>query len=148
MTTEARLAVELVPASQWGENLRTRLRPSEWDRLRRACYEAAGNKCEICGGKGRKWPVEAHEIWHYDDQARVQRLVGLIALCPPCHEVKHLGRAFAVGRGVQALRHLGKVNGWSEQECFAHLDAVRAEWAARSQHEWALDIFSWLGVSL
>ena len=142
-----KLTVDLVPASQWGDNLRSRLPKKEWDRLRRACYEAAGHKCEVCGGKGRKWPVEAHERWEYDDQARVQRLVGLIALCPSCHEVKHIGRAFAVGRGARAMKHLCKVNGWSEQECAKYLDAARAEWEERSRHEWALDISFVEGLS-
>lgn len=142
-----RLAVDLVPASQWGDNLRSRLRPSAWDRLRRACYEAAGNKCEVCGGKGRKWPVEAHERWEYDTEARVQKLVGLIALCPTCHLVKHMGRAFATGQGARAVKHLRKVNGWSEQECAAYLDAVWAEWEERSRHEWTLDISFVEGLS-
>ena len=127
--------------------MRSRLRPSAWDRLRHACYEAAGHKCEVCGGKGRKWPVEAHERWEYNDETRVQKLVGLIALCPTCHLVKHMGRAFATGQGARAVKHLRKVNGWSEQECAAYLDAVGAEWEERSRHEWTLDISFVEGLS-
>jgi hypothetical protein len=95
----------------------------------------------------RKRILEAHERWEYDTDTRVQRLVGLIALCPSCHEVKHIGRAFAVGRGVQAVKHLRKVNGWSEQECADYLDAARAEWEERSRHEWTLDISFVEGLS-
>ena len=83
-----KLTVELVPRSLWGINLRSELPKSKWDKLRKATYKKANFVCEICGGVGRKWPVECHEIWHYDDENKVQRLDGLIALCPPCHQVK------------------------------------------------------------
>jgi hypothetical protein len=135
-----KLTVELVPATSWGDNLRSRFKPSEWDRLRKACYEQAGHKCEICGGKGRNHPVECHEIWHYDDEQCVQSLKGLIALCPSCHEVKHIGRAMKIGFGDRALAHLVKVNGITKAEGVAHVGDAFVVWKARSQKAWTLDI--------
>ena len=137
------MTVELVPASQWGDNLRSRLPKAEWDRLRKETYARAHHRCEICGGRGPRWPVEAHEIWHYDDDNAIQRLDGLIALCPSCHECKHLGRAMAVQRGPQALRHLARVNGWTPEETQAYVVAAFAEWEARSQRTWEIDL-NWL----
>jgi len=55
----------------------------------------AENLCETCGGCGPQYPVECHEIWNYDDTRLIQKLDGLIALCPDCHEVKHIGLAGA-----------------------------------------------------
>src|SRR5688500_8134041 len=46
------LTVELVPRTCWFSNLRSELSQDEWDRLRRSVYERAGNRCEVCGGKG------------------------------------------------------------------------------------------------
>ena len=138
-----KLTVELVPKGQWGANLRSELPKSQWDKLRKATYAAAGHRCEICDGVGPKWPVECHERWHYDEDTKTQHLVGLIALCPSCHEVKHIGRAGAVGRGTQAIEHLMKVNGWGAEEALAYVDEAFQTWARRSQEEWSLDI-SWL----
>jgi hypothetical protein len=137
-----KLTVELVPATSWGDNLRSHFKTREWDRLRKACYEQAGHKCEICGGKGRRHPVECHEIWHYDDDQGLQTLQGLIALCPSCHEVKHIGRAMAVGFGDRALAHLVKVNGITQAEAVAHVGDAFALWKARTQKAWTLDITS------
>ena len=142
-----KLTVELVPETSWGDNLRSRFKPSEWDRLRKACYEQAGHKCEICGGKGRRHPVECHEIWHYDDDQGVQTLKGLIALCPSCHEVKHIGRAMAVGLGDRALAHLTKVNGITKHEAVAHVGDALVQWRTRSQRPWILDISLLQGVT-
>ena len=137
------LTLDLVPSSTWYDNLRSRIKPAEWDRLRKATYAAAGHRCEVCGGKGHKWPVEAHEIWDYDEVTRVQRLAGLVALCPSCHEVKHFGRAQTVGRGPAALAHLMKVNRWTGGQAGAHIDESFGVWERRSSINWTLDL-SWL----
>lgn len=134
------LSVELVPKTSWGDNLRSRFKPSEWDTLRFACYAAAGHKCEVCGGVGKKHPVECHEIWQYDDENHVQTLQGLIALCPACHEVKHFGRAQATGNGARALNHLARVNGWTDAQAKAHVEAAFTMWRKRSQSNWTLDL--------
>jgi hypothetical protein len=137
------LLLELVPAPNWGWNLRSELTRTEWDAVRQTIYSRAGNRCEICGGKGKKWPVECHEQWDYDDEAGVQRLVGLEALCPPCHEVRHMGRAVSVGNGERAARHMEKVNGWTPEQVQAHVDEAFDVWHARSRRAWQLDV-SWL----
>lgn len=137
------LTLDLVPSTTWYDNLRSRLKPAEWDRLRKATYAAAGHRCEVCGGKGRRWPVEAHEIWQYDEATRVQRLAGLVALCPSCHEVKHFGRAQTVGRGDAAFAHLMRVNRWTEDQACEHIEESFAVWEHRSSIRWTLDL-SWL----
>ncbi len=65
------LTVELVPRTCWFSNLRSELSKEEWDRLRRPVFERAGNRCEVCGGKGTQHPVECHEVWEYDDERLV-----------------------------------------------------------------------------
>ena len=137
-----RLTVELVPRGQWGANLRSELSRKEWDRLRRASYKAADYKCEICGGVGRRHPVECHERWDYNEATKTQTLVGLISLCPACHQVKHIGRSFAIGKGPQAMAHLMKVNGWSEDEATLYVEGAFEVWHRRSNEDWTLDI-SW-----
>ena len=79
----------LVPSPLWGKNLRAILSTEDWDRVRRHAYEEAGRRCRVCGGRGPKWPVEADEGFAYDDEALTHTLMGVIGLCPTCHEVRH-----------------------------------------------------------
>ena len=87
--------------------------------------------------------MECHEIWHYDDTTHVQTLVRLIALCPACHTVKHIGLAEVKGYVAEARSHLTHVNGWTEARTDAYLTQVWAVWKERSAHDWRLDL-SWL----
>jgi hypothetical protein len=140
----AKLTVELVPSTSWGANLRSELSREGWDRLRRACYRRAEFRCEICGGRGAAHPVECHERWEYDEGRGIQRLVGLIALCPGCHAVKHLGRTMAEGGYDAAVEHLMRVNGWGREVTHRYVDYVFALWERRSGMAWRLDI-DWVG---
>lgn len=135
------LTVEMVPSTSWYDNLRSRLSRAEWDRLRRSAYEVAGHRCEICGVRGRR--LECHERWKYDDTTHVQTLLGLEALCSACHRCRHLGRASVDGRLAAALRHLAKINDWSETDAEMYAQACFEKHAQRSRHEWTLDL-SWL----
>jgi hypothetical protein len=141
-----KLTIEAIPRSLWGVNLREKLGQSAWDRLRKGCYAKARNLCEICGGVGKRHPVECHEIWDYDDKKHVQKLVGLIALCPYCHEVKHYGRACAIGRAEDAQRQFLKINGCTAEQMRKHIDEVKALWEERSESEWIQDL-TWLEKS-
>jgi hypothetical protein len=140
------LTIELVPSTVWYVNLRSELSKAEWDVIRKWCYKQAHYVCEVCGGKGPKWPVECHEIWEFDDAEKTQTLTGLIALCPACHGVKHIGLSEKRGEGVKAQQHLAQVNGWSIKQARAYIREAFEVWEERSQHEWALDI-SWVDAN-
>jgi hypothetical protein len=138
--TDARLTVELVPRPLWGMSLANTLPRAEWDRLRLWVYERADSSCEICGGQGPpRHPLECDEEWEYDDAALVQRLMGLRAICPACHAVKHLGRSFSVGRGEAALTHLALVNGWDRRRVGRYVTLVKDLWKLRSTQSWQQD---------
>jgi 5-methylcytosine-specific restriction endonuclease McrA len=135
-----RLTMEIIPTSLHGQNPRTHFGREWWDATRRAAYAAAGYRCEICGGRGPRHPVELHERYSYDEHAHppVQRITGLIVLCPACHAVKHMYRTGAVAaennnRAVLdgALRHLREVNGWTGQQLDRYLAQVRREYERR-----------------
>ena len=140
---KARLTIELVPKTTWFSNVRSWASKEDWDILRRSSYKKANYKCEICGGVGENHPVECHEIWQYDDNSYIQKLLGLISLCPACHEVKHIGLAFSRSRAVVARDHLAEVNGWSKQEADKYIAAQFVVWVKRNTHVWQLDL-TWL----
>lgn len=104
------LLPNLVPQPLWGKNLRALLPKSEWDRIRKTVYNTCGKRCTICGSAGSQWPVEADEVWHYDDATNTQTLTAVTGLCPACHEVRHWGKAITDGHRARALAHLARTN--------------------------------------
>lgn len=143
------LLPNLVPQPLWGRNLRALLAPKQWDRLRTDVYDSCGNRCTICGMTGRKWPVEADEVWHYDDATNTQYLVSVVGLCPACHEVRHWGRSVARGHSARALSHLAGVNRWSMIQAREEVDRALALWRQRNEREWTSDYYKmasgWFG---
>ena len=139
----AKLTIELVPKTQWFTNVRSQVSKEDWDYLRRESYKSAGYRCEICGGVGDSHPVECHEIWNYDDNDLIQKLEGLISLCPSCHEVKHIGLTQLRGKYEQARKHMSFVNRWGDERCEYYVDLCFIEWKFRSRFEWDLDL-TWL----
>lgn len=142
-TPDLPLRVELVPGSCWYRNVRANVSPSTWARLQQMTFMPAKSRCQICAGVGASHPVECHEVWHYDDRLRVQTLRQLIALCPRCHRVKHLGLALALGqqdRIEESLAWFCSVNQVSPGVALAHIQAVFAEHAGRSSFRYQLDV--------
>lgn len=133
----------LVPSPLWGKNLRAILSKDDWDRVRRHAYEEAGRRCRVCGGCGPQWPVEADEGFAYDDDALTHTLMGVIGLCPTCHEVRHWGKTIMKGREEAAFDHLRRVNGWSEEAAISAIDEAFEMWEWRSSRSWKSD-YSWV----
>ena len=135
-----KLTIELVPQSSWMNNVRAVLSKKQWDYLRSQVSSKAYDVCEICGGVGPKHPVECHEIWKYNEKTGIQKLEGMIALCPDCHSVKHFGFARISGKEEQALKHFMKVNGLKKKEAEKVILAAFELWTKRSTLEWKLDL--------
>ena len=137
------LTIELVPKTCWYSNVRSEVSKGEWDKIKKIVSAKANHKCEICNGIGSKWPVECHEVWSYEN--KIQKLERFIALCPSCHEVKHIGLATIKGRQDIAISHLAKVNGSSLEDASLYVQEAFGTWSKRSEHQWILDI-SYLDV--
>jgi len=139
-----RLSVELIPKQTQGRNLWNVLSSRDWNRLRKSTYESARCRCEICDGVGAKWPVACHERWEFEEWSCTQCLIGLIALCPACHDVKHIGRAIDMGRRAGTTAHLRKINRWSKKRAERYLELTFALGHLRNLEErWYVDL-SWL----
>ncbi|AOV17828.1 hypothetical protein BJI67_12890 [Acidihalobacter aeolianus] len=134
------LSLELVPSTCAGENLRGLLTANDWQKLQKRTAAEAGGVCEICGGTGDKWPVETHEVWGYDDDARVQKLERLQALCPLCHSTKHVGHAAQKGREQEAMKRLAELNQWDAETARKYVDQEMKICRERSRHQWVQDL--------
>ena len=143
-SNQPKLTVELIPTTCHYSNVRTTVKAKDWDKIRFLSYASAEHKCEICNEKGKqqgfKHDLECHEIWEYDDEQHIQKLIGIISLCPKCHLVKHIGRAIAMGRERICELQLCKVNEWTRQDIDKHLSEAYTLHLERSQHEWILDL--------
>jgi hypothetical protein len=133
------LSIELVPSTCWFSNVRSHVSKKQWDTIRNRVAVEAWNVCEICGGVGKKHPVECHEVWKYHPNL-IQELERMISLCPNCHMVKHIGLAQVQGRGAQALKHLMNINKLKKKEAEGYITYAFALWAERSKYNWQLDI--------
>ena len=132
----------MVPEECWYSNLRSVLKPADWDKVRKDAYARAGGKCCVCDKGNTR--LEAHERWSYNEKKALQKLEDVVALCHACHEVVHISRTQLMGRGVEAMEHFQKVNGCSQMEFHAALQAANEEYLRRNRVEgWVTDI-TWL----
>jgi hypothetical protein len=137
-----KLGFELVPEECWYSNLRSVLKPSDWDKVRFDAYARANGRCMVCGRWTKR--LEAHEKWSYDEENALQKLEDVVALCHSCHEVKHISRTQLVGRGAEAMEHFMRVNGVSQMEYHGALQEANEVYLRRNKVEgWVTDI-SWL----
>lgn len=137
------LSIELVPKTCWFSNVRDHVSKEQWKQIQKYTFEKTDYKCEICGGVGDKHPVECHEIWDYNFFRKEQKLVRTEALCPNCHQVKHIGFALKNGKYGEARDWLIQINGYSFQQAENYISACFSEWDRKSQSEWNLNL-SWL----
>ena len=139
---ELKLDFELVPDSVWNSNLRTILKPSMWDVVRRDAYARANGRCMICNRPAKR--LEAHERWEYDIDTCTQKLVDVVAVCHDCHACIHIGRTQLVGDIDRAINHFLKVNNCTYSDYIKALAKANTLHRERNNvHEWALDV-SWL----
>lgn len=144
---DVKLTVELVPHPLWQKNVRALTTQAQWDFIRFECYDKAKWVCEICGGVGPTYPVACHEVFEYDDAARLQTLKGVQALCPMCHSVKHLGLAQRQGLWDDCIAHMLRVNGWTHAQSVKYLSDVFHKNDERNFYTWTQDL-TWLDTQL
>ena len=134
-----KLEFELVPDGCWYSNLRSLLKPSQWDMLRKDAYNRANGKCMICSSPTKR--LEAHERWYYDEEKVVQKLVDIIAVCHSCHSVIHIGRTQLLGNEDKAIKHYMKVNKCSYSDYRKNLGQANLDHQRRNRlGEWQLDL--------
>ncbi len=137
-----KLRIELVPSTSWYNNLRTVLSQHDWDKIRKKAYVNYGHRCGICRNRGK---LNCHEIWDYDDNNYIQKLVGFITLCTLCHHIKHIGLAqILASEGKleykEIIKHFMKVNNCDDKAFKEHKESAFNDWEKRSKHQWTLDL--------
>lgn len=139
------LMPQMLPEQTWEDNIRLKLTPEQWDAVRQHAYSAAGYRCEVCGSPPAPH-LECHELWAYDDTWAVQKLVGLLSLCPLCHKAHHIGLAGRLNMLEAVEQHLRFVNRWDSAQLSLAMQHAREEADARSSVAWTVDL-GWLDRS-
>lgn len=137
---DSKILIELVPKTCFYSNVRSSVTPEDWDIIRKDAYRRYNWTCSVCKCKGK---MEAHEIWHYDDQQKIQKLHDIVSVCNACHMLYHLGFASIKGKLPQCVKRLSKLNGWTLPQTNEFVDIVFEIHHHRSQHKWSADL-SWL----
>lgn len=140
---EFKVSVELIPETSIYDNLRSVVKKSVWDKLRKATYAEYHHSCGKCGSEVK--PLDCHEIWEFDDEIKQQKLIGLIAVCRMCHLIIHHGRANTlIQQGIldreALIQHFITVNRCSREEYMEHVNEAFSQWRERSNSKWSVDL--------
>jgi ribosomal protein L37AE/L43A len=141
-----RLTFEFIPLQFRGKNARTLLPRATWDKIRKKVQKDANYLCQACGGGSGGWQdLHCHEVWEYDDTKHTSTLVGFLALCNTCHNVKHcyLGKEFENDRSVFRFfrEQYCRINNCSENDYFIEVGLAEKDFERRSQNiHWDLII--------
>lgn len=120
---------------------------SQWDPIRKAAYERAGNRCTVCGANSGR--LNGHEVWTFDDKKHVMSVTAkdVVALCDMCHAVIHFGNTRrCIEKGLfsftidDVINHAMKVNGWTKKQFEAHYKKQNTLFTKRSRHGWTVII--------
>lgn len=141
MPQQYRLIPELIPATSWGYNLRSYLKPDEWKSISKYIRAKASDICEVCGNETKS--LEAHEIWGFNDSEHIQYLIDVVGVCPLCHRAFHIGQTISQGNPYllrQVYEHIKAVNRCNEEELRGIIDAAKTRWRIRSQYDWKVEV--------
>jgi 5-methylcytosine-specific restriction endonuclease McrA len=133
------LKVQLIPKTAWGKNVRSNVKKSEWDKIRKTVYEKENMICRICGDKDTT--LHAHEVWDFDEETHIQKLIDIVGICAACHNTIHYGRAQKMGTAKEAKEHFMKVNDADDLDWTLEIQEVQINHLRKSKiREWKLDI--------
>lgn len=143
-----RLQIDLIPKTSWGASLAGSLTPSSWSALRKPFIEKNGNRCQLCGQRGKAvsksiQDVDSHEVWSYEetsDGKKIQKLKGMLSLCSSCHLMFHLGFAKVDGKFDLTKRRLQRMEQLTDEEISIRINEIFKTWERRSAFEWEIDI--------
>lgn len=134
-----KLSVELIPSSAWQNNLRSLLKPSMWESIRKKVFTKNDFKCAICSRPSKS--LHAHEVWSFDNINKIQKLENIIALCYLCHGVKHFGYTSLKNNNPEKfIKHFMKINKCDRITFQNHLKEETEKFENRSHFDWQLDL--------
>lgn len=134
-----KLNFEIIPTGAFNFNLRSQFSKKAWDIIRKDAYQRADGKCSICNRPTLR--LEAHEVWDFNIDKKVQKLKDVIAVCHSCHTVIHINRAHLTNEIDKAIAHFKSVNKVDYQGYVKALKEANEKNIELSKtDEWSLDL--------
>ncbi|WNQ12074.1 hypothetical protein MJA45_03150 [Paenibacillus aurantius] len=140
---QLKLMVELIPEFTHGYNLHGHhgdglITGYQWNKLSKYIREESNNTCEICSTNEKNTGYDCHEVWEFNIDSKVQKLVKLQCICKNCHAVKHFGRSMGniIGFEKIGVEHFCKVNNTTPEIFHEHYEAVCKQFIERSKISW------------
>lgn len=139
---ELKLQMELIPETSHYKNLRNDVGPTKWGKIRKTINVRQNGKCAICDDEPKR--LYCHEIWDYDGNTKVQKLVGFMSVCGNCNLCIHFGFArLQAEKGLikidDIINHFLKVNNCTMSDFEKHKKEEGIKYRDRSEIEWQLD---------
>ena len=132
------LELHLIPRSSFGSNLRNQL-GRKWDTLSKKIRSERGFKCDLCRASKKK--THLHEVWEYNEETKIQKLIGFECVCENCHSVHHWGYSEIQNKNMEFLiNHACHVNSCKKKEFEKHIEEASEIWRRRSNIKWTLNI--------
>ncbi len=134
-----KLNFEIIPTGAFNFNLRSQFSKKAWDIIRKDAYSRANGKCSICNRPTAR--LEAHEVWEFNKDKKVQKLIDVIGICHSCHTVIHINRAHLTNEIDKAIAHFKRVNGVDYQGYILALkEANEKNVELNKIYDWSLDL--------
>ena len=134
-----KLNFEIIPTGAFNFNLRSQFSKKAWDIIRKDAYQRADGKCSICNSPSIR--LEAHEVWEFNKEKKIQKLKDVIGICHKCHTVIHINRAHLTNEIDVAIAHFKRVNNVDYQGYVKALkDANEKNIELSKIYDWSLDL--------
>ncbi len=135
------------PTECFGITFKNLLPVKEWDKIRREVYKREKHTCEFCKRNcfEHNFPIHAHEKWEYKHNSGTRKLVKIMAACPQCHAIQHIGRQkilynnnqISIKEFIQNFRHYSFVNKIEfEQAIMDYFEFTKEDILACPSMEW------------
>lgn len=144
---EIKIQIEVIPTKCTGRNLHSHdlISQDRWMDISQRIR--AGRKCQYCGNIFNPENLNAHEVWEFDAEKRIQRLKEIVCVCRKCHNTIHynylLSNQELSDRDAFICKaHYMDVNGCGEKEFENDLDESLKMYRILNQVEgdWIMDI--------
>lgn len=147
-----KIRFEFIPPKQNFRNVRSALQFTyqsfePWKEIRDWIEQKNDGVCCVCGGvsqdhdEKKTTATECHEVWHYNEQTKVQKLARLMPLCCRCHSIVHLSMHFKdKALTEKLLQDYAEINNVSLDQAYEDLDFAYRERKRRADFEYVLDL--------
>lgn len=124
--------INLTPRPCFITNSKYFLSAKDWPRVQNFVIQRAEGKCESCERDCNNLRIE--EVYQFDDETYIQKLIRYIALCKPCCDL------YSMVKGQPNVEHLMLVAGLLREDAEEYIKDRQDIRVSLSNYTWDLDL--------